>query len=202
VLQRVEKSAAASNPQDWHYFVAGRQIGSLTNNNDLNTSYGDVIYHRSWAQGTGPFAYGDTAGLPGGDFDQSYDAIRPGVGGWADGDYTATGGETLAQVADTLWGDAGLWYLLAQANGLGGDGGNCERTAGLRAVRVETVVGRRVRHHEQQPDHRWTIGETAEGAGNLQIRGSEGTGHRKRATSAVCRRFRPYSPRARSPRWW
>ena len=121
VLQRVEKSAAATNPEDWHYFVAGRQIGSLTSNDDMVDNYTDLIRSRSWTQGTGPFAYGDASGVTGGDFDQSYDAVMPGVGGWADGDYTATGGETLAQVADTLWGDAGLWYLLAQANGLGGD---------------------------------------------------------------------------------
>jgi YD repeat-containing protein len=32
--------------------------------------------------------------------------------------YTAQGGETLQQVAQNVWGDPGLWYLIADANGL------------------------------------------------------------------------------------
>ena len=35
------------------------------------------------------------------------------------GSYTVRGGDTLAGIAAQLWGDAGLWYKLAEANGLG-----------------------------------------------------------------------------------
>ena len=41
--------------------------------------------------------------------------------GLAAGTITARGGETLQAVAASLWGDSGLWYKLAQANGLSGD---------------------------------------------------------------------------------
>ncbi|HEU0066048.1 MAG TPA: hypothetical protein VFQ57_02280, partial [Sphingomonas sp.] len=37
------------------------------------------------------------------------------------GSYTARAGETLGSAAQALWGDASLWYKLAQANGLGAD---------------------------------------------------------------------------------
>ena len=39
----------------------------------------------------------------------------------ASGRYTARSGETLATVAASLYGDANLWYKLAEANGLGGN---------------------------------------------------------------------------------
>ena len=39
----------------------------------------------------------------------------------ASGRYTGRSGETLATVAASLYGDANLWYKLAEANGLGGN---------------------------------------------------------------------------------
>src|SRR5262249_13445580 len=36
------------------------------------------------------------------------------------GSYTVNGGETLSSIAQSLWGDASLWWKLAQANGLSG----------------------------------------------------------------------------------
>ncbi|MCP5005958.1 MAG: LysM peptidoglycan-binding domain-containing protein, partial [Planctomycetes bacterium] len=39
------------------------------------------------------------------------------------------GGDTLQSIASTVWGDASLWYLIADANGLNG---NEDLTAGLR----------------------------------------------------------------------
>lgn len=37
------------------------------------------------------------------------------------GSYTVQAGQTLSSIALALWGDAGLWYLLAEANGLTSD---------------------------------------------------------------------------------
>ena len=39
-------------------------------------------------------------------------------------------GETLASIAGGLWGDAGLWYKIAQANGLVGIDANSALAAG------------------------------------------------------------------------
>ena len=51
----------------------------------------------------------------------SYDRVnsfRQGSGG---GSYTVRAGDTLAGIAQAVWGDASLWYKLAEANGLNGD---------------------------------------------------------------------------------
>lgn len=53
-----------------------------------------------------------------GDFDQNYQAMAS--VGRTPGSYTADGGETLSDVARAVWGDAGLWYLIASENGLKG----------------------------------------------------------------------------------
>jgi len=37
----------------------------------------------------------------------------------ATGRATVSAGDTLQSIAETLWGDSSLWYLLAEANGLG-----------------------------------------------------------------------------------
>ncbi|MBC7286268.1 LysM peptidoglycan-binding domain-containing protein, partial [Hoeflea sp.] len=40
--------------------------------------------------------------------------------GWAAGSYTVRNGDTLQSIARAIWGDAAMWYLLADANGLTG----------------------------------------------------------------------------------
>jgi hypothetical protein len=66
---------------------------------------------------------------------------NPDTLGTAPGSYTARGGETLSAVALQLWGDASLWYKLAEANGLSG----AETLATGRALRVPSGVTRS--HH-------------------------------------------------------
>ncbi|MBB2486258.1 LysM peptidoglycan-binding domain-containing protein [Mitsuaria sp. WAJ17] len=58
--------------------------------------------------------YGSTA-----DFDQNYEPINDNYPGHAASLYTVQrDSETLASIAQTLWGDAAMWYLIADANGL------------------------------------------------------------------------------------
>ena len=66
----------------------------------------------------GPFRQGATTGTCFADFDQSYEAISPSSQTATSTTYTVRDGETLASVAQTVWGDASLWYVLADANGL------------------------------------------------------------------------------------
>ena len=51
-----------------------------------------------------------------------YDPISPDSQGMqgTDGRYTVRDGDTLAGIAQQMWGDASLWYRLAEANGLSG----------------------------------------------------------------------------------
>ena len=52
------------------------------------------------------------------DFDQNYQAIVPTSQAGTAGRYTVNEGDTLQSIANAVWGDANLWYLLAEANGL------------------------------------------------------------------------------------
>jgi hypothetical protein len=54
------------------------------------------------------------------DFDQNFDPINPSTDSGG-GRYTAQDGDTLQTVAAAVWGDAAMWYLLADANGMTGD---------------------------------------------------------------------------------
>ncbi|GAA0864479.1 hypothetical protein GCM10009115_19170 [Sphingopyxis soli] len=55
------------------------------------------------------------------DFGLSYDPYNSGYQGAAGGTYTVRTGDTLASIAQALWGDANLWYKLAAANGMSGN---------------------------------------------------------------------------------
>ncbi len=52
------------------------------------------------------------------DFDQSYQPINAGYPGQTAAAYTVQSGDTLQSIAQATWGDASLWYLIADANGL------------------------------------------------------------------------------------
>jgi hypothetical protein len=52
------------------------------------------------------------------DFDQNYEPISPTNPGPVATTYTARNGDTLQSIARTVWGDASMWYLIADANGL------------------------------------------------------------------------------------
>ncbi|HEX4694658.1 LysM peptidoglycan-binding domain-containing protein, partial [Sphingomonas sp.] len=70
----------------------------------------------------GYFRGGAATGASYADFDQAYDPYTSYAQGAGGGSYTARSGDSLASVAAQLWGDASLWYKLAQANGMGADG--------------------------------------------------------------------------------
>jgi YD repeat-containing protein len=108
--------AGTPGPHELHYYLAGMAIGDVTNNGTSNTDYVTTIAARTAAEGYGPFRNGATTSTSYADFDQSYDPIN-GSGG-TQTSYVARQGDTLQSIARQLWGDANLWYLIAQANGL------------------------------------------------------------------------------------
>jgi len=55
------------------------------------------------------------------DFDENYQPITGNYPAVTPGSYTVRGGDTLRSVAQAVWGDAALWYVLADANGLSAD---------------------------------------------------------------------------------
>ncbi|MBU6956074.1 LysM domain-containing protein, partial [Hahella sp. HN01] len=55
------------------------------------------------------------------DFDQNFQPINSDYPGKASSYYEVHEGDKLSSIAASMWGDASLWYLLADANGLSGD---------------------------------------------------------------------------------
>lgn len=129
VLNRRERSGATVNPEDQRYFVNGRQIGEITSDgsNDPSlldyatnlNSIRDLTPNRQLA----PFRWNNTTGATYATFGPGagYDVVNPyGQGAQSTSStYQVRDGETLQSIASAAWGDASLWYLIAEANGLG-----------------------------------------------------------------------------------
>jgi YD repeat-containing protein len=128
ILARTERSSVSANPADYHYFVDGMQIGDLTsngNNDAAEIDYAQSLLVRNWTNNpkAAPFRWNTTGGVTDGKFGGSgYDPISPVSQDSVDSHYMVRGGDTLQSVAQALWGDSSLWYMLAEANGLSGSG--------------------------------------------------------------------------------
>jgi YD repeat-containing protein len=122
VLRRDEtdNSYQKGDPHEVWYRFNGRTLGYVGNNGTQDTSYQQSIYTRTRTQGTGAFDGGSAYASAYADFDQSVAPITSYAQGAGGGSYTVRAGDTLAAIATQLWGDAGLWYKLAEANGLSG----------------------------------------------------------------------------------
>ncbi len=114
-------------PHEAFYRFGGKQIGVSGNNGTGGAAYTQSVTQRSAATPSqsdttaGLFRDGTKTGAAAyADFSQSYTAYNVYSQGSAGGSYTVRGGDTLQGIAQALWGDANLWYKLAEANGLSG----------------------------------------------------------------------------------
>lgn len=99
-----------------YYFFNGKQVGDVSNDPGAATTPRD--YAQILAQGPGTPADKRKV-VTSADFDQNFQPIGPNYPGRTGSVYTvAQNGETLQGIAQAVWGDASLWYLIADANGL------------------------------------------------------------------------------------
>jgi YD repeat-containing protein len=121
VIRRDESdnNASAGDPHEMWYRFGGREQGYVGNNGTLETDYAASIALRTQAPSTTAFRNGTTAGASHADFDQSLSPITSYEQGAAGGGYVVRAGDTLASIAGSLYGDASLWYKIAEVNGLG-----------------------------------------------------------------------------------
>ena len=130
IVARDESDSSAATSGDPHeiwYRFNGVEMG-YTGNNGTGTSaqvagitseYAASIADRQRAEPAptsqgGAFRLGHANGAA--DFEQSSAPITSYDQGSVAGDYVVRGGDTLAGIAAGLWGDASLWYKLAEAN--------------------------------------------------------------------------------------
>ena len=121
VRSEVDNKTTGDPKQVWWYFD-GKQVGTTGNNGNDDPDYATALTERLQppASAQGPFRLGSTYGTTFSDFDQAYNSLSPGEGGGSGSTYTVRAGDTLESVARAMFGDASLWYMLADANGLSG----------------------------------------------------------------------------------
>ena len=121
VMSRTEytpNTPTQNNPKSIYYYFNGLRVGDIGNNGPSQVDYATAIGDRGAPPQSGPFKYG----MPSyhGDFDQAFDPISPGSEPQTAGNYVVREGDTLQSIARAVWGDAAMWYLIADANGLNG----------------------------------------------------------------------------------
>jgi YD repeat-containing protein len=119
VLVREEKDAGVLGPRQLYYYFNGHRIGDVGNNGpnpSLEDYAQELAEDRSKTQ-TGGFRFGHPVASA--DFDENYQPINSSYPLGAASAYTVRTGDTLRSIALSLWGDDSLWYLIAEANGLG-----------------------------------------------------------------------------------
>lgn len=111
-------------PHEIFYRFGGRQVGMIGNNGTAAASYHESVKERSQAtapvtsSNAGIFRGGINIGGSVADFSQSLDAITSYEQGSAGSSYSVNSGDTLQSIALGVYGDANLWYKIAEANGL------------------------------------------------------------------------------------
>jgi len=123
-------------PRTHTYRFGGREIGVVGNDGTHNVDYTTLISHRD-DTGAGSFRYGSSSATPYSDFDANHVTIAGGAQSDTPNSYMVRGGETLRSIALVVWGDASLWYKLADANGISGE----TLQAGQRLVIPNGVTG-------------------------------------------------------------
>ncbi|RZL03690.1 MAG: RHS repeat protein [Rubrivivax sp.] len=116
ILVRDEIANATVNKTQNFFYFDGARIGEVGNDATArNVDYAQALASQPTDRKT---AYKNFRPIATSDFDQNYTPISPTYPGFTSAGYTAQGGEKLQDVAQAVWGDASLWYLLADANGL------------------------------------------------------------------------------------
>lgn len=128
ILRRDINNSGPNDPEDHHHYVNGIQVAEYTS--DARKNIHDIDYEMSiygkmsTSSGSSKFYQGG-ASVSGGEFGTSnFNPLNPFTAGTSSGGasrYVVKTGDTLSSIAAALWGDASLWYKLAEANGLSGD---------------------------------------------------------------------------------
>ena len=120
-------ATTGGDPHEVWYRYNGRQVAFTGNNGTIDTDYAASIVNRGKVvTATGAFRFGQMFGANVADYDPSLEHINSFSQGSAGGGYTVRAGDTLQGIALGLWGNASLWYKLAEANGLSGAAGLVE----------------------------------------------------------------------------
>ncbi|MGF6415782.1 LysM peptidoglycan-binding domain-containing protein [Paraburkholderia sp. MM5482-R1] len=102
-----------------YYYLNGNRVGNQGNDGVETVDYVQELAGRLAKGSESQYKVFTPVGSA--DFDENFMAINGVYPGVSPGTWTVRDGDTLQSVASSLWGDATLWYILADANGLKGD---------------------------------------------------------------------------------
>ena len=115
ILTREEYMPNALRLQKY-YYLDGKRVGDVGNGGPSRVDYVQALaqggVNKTGARNFQPISSAD--------FDQNYEPINAAYPGSTPVAYIVRAGDTLRSIAAQLWGDASLWYLIADANGLTG----------------------------------------------------------------------------------
>ncbi|WP_229008412.1 LysM peptidoglycan-binding domain-containing protein [Methylophilus sp. Leaf408] len=116
ILSRDEVAGTTTqiNRVQRYYYVDGKRVGDVGNSGDVRTDYVQAMAKRQQAK----IDYKNFKPISSADFDQNYEPISPSYPSFAATAYTVKSGDNLQSIARSVWGDADMWYLIADANGL------------------------------------------------------------------------------------
>ncbi|MFY6880531.1 LysM peptidoglycan-binding domain-containing protein, partial [Acinetobacter baumannii] len=114
VLQRNELINDSINRYRNFYYVNGQRVGDLSNDGPSREDYVQNLQNnRATATQAKDFKPISSA-----DFDQNFEPINAQYPSSASTSYVVNNGDTLQSIALSVWGDASMWYMLADVNGL------------------------------------------------------------------------------------
>ena len=149
------------DPRAYNYYLNGIQVGSNSNNGNPDPDFGTALGERVArpTNGTGAFVGGADGGSTYADFDQAFDAVNASNAGNGTARYTVRSGDSLQSIAASLFGDASLWYIIGEANGL-------TSSSALSAGQSLTIPGKIANFHNNADTFRpydasKAIGDTA-----------------------------------------
>ena len=117
VLEREARwPSGVLGPRQLYYYFDGHRIGDVGNDGPSRVDYAGALAARGAQTRTSLYRAGEPVASA--DFDQNYAPISPDYPGAAASRVTARDGDTLRTIARAAWGDATLWWLIADANGL------------------------------------------------------------------------------------
>ncbi|HEX8029248.1 MAG TPA: LysM peptidoglycan-binding domain-containing protein [Vicinamibacterales bacterium] len=123
VILREEYRNGASEPLAHRFFYAdGHQVGDVGNDGKAESqlTYVEQMAQRELTPEERRKRDRNPVPVNTADFDQNYQPVNSGYPGAVSSSYTVRAGDTLSSIAQSVWGDSAMWYMIAEVNGLNG----------------------------------------------------------------------------------
>ena len=114
VLQRNELINSSMNRYRNFYYINGQRIGDVSNDGPSREDYVQSLQN---SRGM-PTQAKDFKPISSADFDQNFEPINAQYPSSALTNYVVNNGDTLQSIALAVWGDASMWFMIADMNGL------------------------------------------------------------------------------------